>query len=125
MFFWLTMVVPDILLENNSFGVSEVFNITNIYFVTTFNMVWLIGLSLILYVFFGFILGLIPSLFTGYILANTKIYRSYKGFLVSFATGSLIGFTFLSLLDLPFIIQVLTGGISAVITGLITLPKYK
>ena len=131
LFLWLTMIVPNALLGNNSLVGPEVFNITNIYFITIFNMICLIGLIgflLILSMFFGFILGSIPSLLTGYILANTKTYRSYKGFLISLVTGSLIGFTFLSLLDLldlPFIIRVLTGGVSAVVTGLIALPKHQ
>ena len=39
LFLWLTMIVPNALLENNSLVGPEVFNITNIYFITIFNMI--------------------------------------------------------------------------------------
>lgn len=124
-FLWLIIAVPDVLFNDYDFDAPEIFNITNVYFITVFNVVWLLGFALIFYIIFGFILGLLPSLFTGWILAQVNAYRNYKGLLISLMTGGFMGFAFLSLLDLPFIMQVLTGGISAVITGLIALPKHK
>ena len=124
-FLWLSVAVPDVLFNDYNFGGSEIFNITNAYFITVFNIVWLLGFALIFYIIFGFILGLLPSLFTGWILAQVNAHCNYKGLLISLITGGFMGFAFLSLLELPLIMQVLTGGISAVITGLIALPKYK
>lgn len=122
-FLWLTIVVPDVLFNANSFGESEVLGITNVYFTTVFNMVWLLGFTLIFYVIFGFILGLLPSLFTGWILSQIKAYRSYKGLIISLVVGGFMGFTFLSVTELPFIIQALTGGISALILAIFVLPR--
>ena len=124
-FLWLSVAVPDVLFNDYNFGAPEMFNITNVYFITAFNVVWLLGFALIFYIIFGFILGLLPSLFTGWILAQVNAYCNYKGLLISLITGGFMGFAFLSLLELPLIMQVLTGGISAVITGLVALPKYE
>ncbi|MBE0405729.1 hypothetical protein ACT3TI_02470 [Psychrobacter sp. AOP22-C1-22] len=122
-FLWLTIAVPDVLFNDHDFGAPEVLNITNVYLITVFNIVWLLGFALIFYVVFGFILGLLPSLFTGWILAQVNAYRNYKGLLISLITGGFMGFAFLSATELPFIIQVLTGGVSALILALFALPK--
>ena len=114
LFIWLTVVLPNILFKNNGFNVVDVLNTT-----------WLSGLSIVFYIFFGFILGLLPALLTGWIVAQTNVYRNYIGLLTSLVIGSFIGFTFLSVIELPLIIQILTGGVSALITGLTILPKHR
>ena len=113
LFIWLTVVLPNILFKNNGLNVVDVLNTT-----------WLLGLSIVFYIFFGFILGLLPALLTGWIVAQINVYRSYIGLLTSLVIGSFIGFTFLSVIELPLIIQILTGGVSAFITGLTILPKH-
>lgn len=114
LFIWLTVVLPNILFKNNGLNVVDVLNTT-----------WLLGLSIVFYIFFGFILGLLPALLTGWIVAQINVYRSYIGLLTSLVIGSFIGFTFLSVIELPLIIQILTGGVSAFITGLTILPKHR
>ncbi len=114
LFIWLTVVLPNILFKNNGFNVVDVLNTT-----------WLLGLSIVFYIFFGFILGLLPALLTGWIVAQINVYRNYIGLLTSLVIGSFIGFTFLSVIELPLIIQILTGGVSALITGLTILPKHR
>ncbi len=114
LFIWLTVVLPNILFKNNGFNVVDVLNTT-----------WLLGLSIVFYIFFGFILGLLPALLTGWIVAQINVYRNYIGLLTSLVIGSFIGFTFLSVIELPLIIHILTGGVSALITGLTILPKHR
>ena len=114
LFIWLTVVLSNILFKNNGFNVVDVLNTT-----------WLLGLSIVFYIFFGFILGLLPALLTGWIVAQINVYRSYIGLLTSLVIGSFIGFTFLSVIELPLIIPILTGGVSALITGLTILPKHR
>lgn len=114
LFIWLTVVLPNILFKNNGFNVVDVLNTT-----------WSLGLSIVFYIFFGFILGLLPALLTGWIVAQINVYRNYIGLLTSLVIGSFIGFTFLSVIELPLIIQILTGGVSAFITGLTILPKHR
>ena len=114
LFIWLTVVLPNILFKNNGFNVVEVLNTT-----------WSLGLSIVFYIFFGFILGLLPALLTGWIVAQINVYRNYIGLLTSLVIGSFIGFTFLSVIELPLIIPILTGGVSALITGLTILPKHR
>ena len=114
LFIWLTVVLPNILFKYNGFNVVDVLNTT-----------WLLGLSIVFYIFFGFILGLLPARLTGWIVAQINVYRNYIGLLTSLVIGSFIGFTFLSVIELPLIIQILTGGVSALITGLTILPKHR
>ncbi len=68
LFIWLTVVLSNILFKNNGFNVVDVLNTT-----------WLLGLSIVFYIFFGFILGLLPALLTGWIVAQINVYRNYIG----------------------------------------------
>ena len=113
LFLWLTMALPAMPIKANSFSAVD-----------ALNTALLSGLSLILYIAFGFLLGLLPSLFTGWVLAQMNINYSYKGLFISLVVGSVIGFAFLSVIELPLIIQILTGGISALILGWSILPKH-
>ena len=113
LFLWLTMALPAIPIKANSFSAVDLLNTA-----------LLSGLSLILYIAFGFLLGLLPSLFTGWILAQMNVNNSYTGLFISLVVGSVIGFAFLSTIELPLIIQILTGGISALILGWSILPKH-
>ncbi|WLP94526.1 hypothetical protein [Psychrobacter sp. M13] len=113
LFLWLTMALPAMPIKANSFSAVD-----------ALNTALLSGLSLILYIAFGFLLGLLPSLFTGWVLAQMNINYSYKGLFISLVVGSVIGFAFLSVIELPLIIQILTGGISALILGWSILPRH-
>lgn len=113
LFLWLTMALPAMPIKANSFSAVD-----------ALNTALLSGLSLILCIAFGFLLGLLPSLFTGWVLAQMNINYSYKGLFISLVVGSVIGFAFLSVIELPLIIQILTGGISALILGWSILPKH-
>ncbi len=113
LFLWLTMALPAMPIKANSFSAVD-----------ALNTALLSGSSLILYIAFGFLLGLLPSLFTGWVLAQMNINYSYKGLFISLVVGSVIGFAFLSVIELPLIIQILTGGISSLILGWSILPRY-
>ena len=114
LFLWLTMALPNILIKANSFSAVDALNAALV-----------LGLLLIFYIAFGFLLGLLPSLFTGWILAQLNVNHSYKGLFISLVVGSVIGFAFLSMMELPLIIKILTGGVSALILGWSVLPKHQ
>ncbi len=71
----------------------------------------------------GFIFGLIPSLFAGWIIAQIKVYRNGKGLLTIFVIGGFISMAFLASSETLLIVKAMIGGISALIIGVFALPK--
>ncbi len=98
-------------------------------------IVFTLVLSLLLipvYAFFGFMIGLIPATFTGWIAARLKLYRNYEGLLQSTVIGAISTVICALLLlifnDITFsfaacIFAIVVGGISGYLTGLSGLPN--
>ena len=73
--------------------------------------------------FIGSIVGLIPAALTGWIIVASRIYASAKSFVLVFVIGTMVSALFLgATVAIAWEIAV-TGGISALILALFTLPK--
>ena len=73
--------------------------------------------------FMGGVVGLIPALLTACVITASRIYASAKSFVLVFLIGTMVSALFLAAAGSTAWEVAVTGGVSALILALFTLPK--